>query len=259
MKNAALTFNSFCAICSMLVLCIQVAWCAPAIPKDYDRATVTRLVSEIDKGNNAALLKPFFAGHNRYSMPLPDAVALLEQVAAKEKRGTQRWFLLQNLRAFGSLHIGKTEVQKAIEVYGGIFDEASKIQDLKNREYLRNIVYDFISYVPTPYFIERRGDRAPAISSLDEVLIKALATYFLLGSPTGVWQPDWAKAINYTSSDVWPYVTAVQEAMKNPAIPKNANFYQVSILVLTYSDTASREEARQLRDELKQAASKLER
>ena len=265
MKINSLKLKS--ALCKAVVYIFVLTWvlivgtdlvqAQPKIPQDYTSAIFAELINKVEVNDNDAVIKMFFNGHRRYTLSKADAVAALELTLKSETRGSKRWFLLQKSRAFGSMKTSKEGAQKAVEVYGGIFDEANKIQDLSNRDYLRNIIYDFISYIPTPYLSGQQSGAKATASSLDEVLLKALKTYFLLGSPMGVWQPDWPEAINYTSSDVWPYMTVVQDAVKNSAIPKNANFYKVAITVLTYSDTADREEAQKLRDELKQAASNL--
>lgn len=229
----------------------------PKIPRDYTQKVVEALIKDVDKSDNDALLKMFFASHQKYSFNKETAVELLESALKGEKRGTKRWFLLQKNRAFGSMKSGKQSVQKAIEIYGGIFDQANQLKDVPKRTYLRNIVYDYISYIPTPYLSGQKIGVAPGMNSLDEVLGKALSTYFLLGSPSGIWEPDWREAINYTSWDVWPYITVVQNALKDSTIPKNSNFYQVSILVLKVSNTAQRIEGEKLIEDLQKRSDAL--
>ena len=217
---------------------VAVAIDAPVLPENFDRATVTRLINQIDQDQNFPILKAgYFLGHRSQAFPVYQGIALLEEQSKKEPRGSKRWFLMQWLRAFGSLRQGESGRDKALLVYGGIFDAALGKPQLPAPDVLKRIVYDYVFYVPSDYISSKDGFKPEAGKSL----LKSLQVYFRLGSPGGQWQPDWVETVWRASDDEKPCLAAINSAIADKRVPKNFNFYLSAAQVVRSLNTSGDE------------------
>lgn len=199
---------------------------APNFPKTFDAPTVSRMIAEVDKGSNFPVLKVgYFLGKTRPPFPVSSGLQLLETSVKKEKRASKRWFLMQWLRAFGTLRNGPDRLDKAMVIYGGIFQEANRTSKIPEATTLRRIVDDFVFNVPTGLVAGRGQDTEFTEIALQE----AIKTHFRLGSPLrrlqGKARPDFAAAVAAASSNDRVWASLVEEAEKNTAISKSYDFY----------------------------------
>ena len=219
---------------TLLLLC-KFSLAQPNLNIEFDRPTVARLINQIDQGQNFPLLKVgYFLGHRNPSFPVDQGIALLEARVEKEPRASKRWLLMQWLRAFGSLRQSEAGRDKALLVYGGIFDAVLLNPSISAPDVVEHIIQDYVFFVPSDYI---KGDNG-FNDNAEKPLLRALQVYFRLGSPNGKWQPNWVDAVYRTFPEKEVWLDAINAAITNKRVPKNFNFYLSAAQVVRSLNTS---------------------
>lgn len=192
----------------------------PQVPASFDRKTVARLLADIDKPHNASALKVgYFLRRGQPALPTDEGFELLQAAAQAEPVGTQKWFLLQNLRAFAAFRVPGADTAQGFEAYKTIFDHASDAATSGAEYPLRQSIAEFVDSVPGRFndFGLSKDARTK------ELLIKAWTAYAVaLGAPASsarVSEPNW-KAALVKSESLEAFVPAVEKVMADAKVPK---------------------------------------
>ena len=143
----------------------------PTAPAVWDRATVARLLRDIEKPRSAALLRGlYFGAHRAHALPAKEGRALLANAAKGAKPGSRRWFLLMSLRGFAQLRSGETESAAAgFSAYRALFDLAAEAPKVGAQTIVRAAVADFVNTAPMGYdqykLSDAKGDNATTIAA----------------------------------------------------------------------------------------------
>lgn len=198
----------------------------PSFPRNFDESTVRRMIAEIDVGSNLAVLKVgYFLNRSRPAFPVLGGLQLLEASLKGESPGTKRWFILQWLRAFGTLRPGASQLDRAMVNYADIFRQANTGNHVSQPEVVRRIVNDFIFNVPSD--IITGSDQDTEFTEI--ALVEAIKSHFRLGSPLrhvdGRVRPDLRAAVAAVASPEQVWITLIDRSVNDDRIPKNPGFY----------------------------------
>ena len=144
---------------------------APLAPAVWDRATVTRLLRDIEKPRNAALLRGlYFGAHRAHALPVEAGRALLASAATQAKSASRRWFLLMSLRGFAELRAGEADSAAAgFAAYRALFDNAARAPAVGAQTIVRAAVADFVNTAPLGYdqyeLNDAKGDNAATVAA----------------------------------------------------------------------------------------------
>jgi len=233
MKPASLFLvaATFCA-CSCTSVKAQ-----PQVPDDFNEKLVKSLVRDVDQGTNYPLLKLYFTNRQKASFPATRGLLWVQTQLRGHKNHDSTWFRLKALEAFGQMHLQSQGGAKALTSYSALFKAALAPQQTPAPEVLKRVVLDFCSYVMTGYFQQKRG----TLGSEDEapyVTLKAMRVYFRLGSPLGVWKPNWQEVIWRTWMTPEEVIKAVDLGKEDKAAAKNLNFYLTGATATWMSNTS---------------------
>lgn len=198
---------------------------APVMPSSFDKATVQNLIDNIEMSGNAPILKVgYFNVRKPQVLPMREGYDLIVQAVEKEPKGTKRWFLLQQVRAWGGVRLpveneedGKRR-NASFQVYAGLFDKADLARKNNASGVLLRTVYEYVQAVPTRH-IARNLQGPP---SLMKDLQKALRIYLdaLMNNERVVFVPDWKNALTepgwgMSPENFKPFLKVADDAAKN--------------------------------------------
>ena len=188
------------------------------MPARFDRATVAQMLADIDKPNNASILKVgYFLRRGQPELPVEAGFELLQTVAGAEPVGTNKWFRLQNLLAVVAFRVPGVDTDAGFEAYRAIFDHASEAALVKADYPLRQSILEFVDSVPGKFndLGLSRDERTK------ELLLRAWTAYATaLSAPASggvVAEPDWKRALTKAGA-LEAFVPAVEKVLADPAV-----------------------------------------
>ncbi len=142
----------------------------PAAPAVWNRATVVRLLRDIEKPRNAALLRGlYFGAHRPHALPVEEGRKLLQSATTQAKPASRRWFLLMSLRGFAGLRSGEANSRVGFDAYRVLFDAADKAPAAHSQTIVRAAVADFVNMASLGYdqykLSNAPGDNAATIAA----------------------------------------------------------------------------------------------
>ena len=180
------------------------------MPASFDRATVGRLLADIDKPYNASALKiGYFLRRGQPELPVLDGFELLQAAAQAEPVGTNKWFRLQNLLAFAAFRVPGADTSQGMDAYETLFNHAADAGKVNAAYTLRESIGEFVSAVPGRFndFGLSRDERTKAL------LLRAWAAYAVaLSAPMNgavIDEPNWTRALQKSES-LEAFVPAVE-------------------------------------------------
>lgn len=204
----------------------------PQMPASFDRATVAQLLADIDKPGNASALKVgYFLRRGQPPLPVDEGFELLQAAALAEPVGTNKWFRLQNLRAFAAFRVPGASTEQGFEAYQAIFDHASDAAKADAAYSLRQSIGEFVSAVPGKFndFGLSKDARTK------ELLLKAWTAYAIgLSAPmngAAIAEPDWKRAL-VKSESLEAFVPAVEKIIADDKVPKSFGLWVAAAAVL---------------------------
>jgi len=184
---------------------------APALPREYDEATIERLVSKIDEGQNAAILQfGYFLGRSRNSCPIDKVLSLLLARAEVEPAGSQNWYLVQSLAAFGTLNGRSRNPITALHLYEIIFDQALKTDAPQTAPVVQRAIGDF-TFSLRP---DSQKGHITYDNRLDGTIEKALRAHFhlLQAFRKPDLEPAWGQAVQRAANPIG-FASIVEDAI----------------------------------------------
>ena len=202
------------------------------MPASFDRATVARLLAEIDKPYNASALKVgYFLRRAQPALPVDEGFELLQAAAQAEPVGTNKWFRLQNLRAFAAFRVPGADTSQGFDAYQLIFEHASDAATSGATYSLRQSIGEFVDAVPGRFrdFGLTKDERVKAL------LLQAWTAYAVaLGAPMKgavIDEPNWTRALEKSES-LEAFVPAVEKVIADLKTPKSFGLLVAAAAVL---------------------------
>lgn len=191
---------------------------APVMPHTFDKATVQNLIDNITISGNAPILKVgYFNVRKPQALPLKDGYELLTQAVKKETIGTKRWFLLQQVRAWGGVRLDPETRHRGLQIYSDLFRKAVLAKQNKADDVLLRTVYEYVQAVPTNHLAQSGYETI----LINQVLKQSLKLYLdaLVNNERVVFVPDWKGALSASASmfskeDFKPFVKMADAAAK---------------------------------------------
>ncbi len=208
------------------------------MPASFDRETVAHLLADIDKPNNASALKVgYFLRRGQPPLPVIEGFELLQDAATAEPVGTNKWFRLQNLRAFAAFRVPGADISQGLDAYQIIFDHASDAATSGAVYPLRQSIGEFVGDVPGKFndFGLSKDERVKAL------LLQAWTAYAIaLGAPMNgavIDEPNWTRALEKSES-LAAFVPAVEKVVADPKVPKSFGLLVAAAAVLAPTQPA---------------------
>ena len=204
----------------------------PEMPASFDRATVAQLLADIDQPRNASALKVgYFLRRGQPPLPLDEGFELLQAAALAEPVGTNKWFRLQNLRAFAAFRVPGVNTSQGFEAYQAIFEHAAEAAPAGAGYSLRQSILEFVDSVPGKF----NDFGLSKNETTKELLLKAWTAYATaLGAPLGgaqIAEPNWSAALKKSES-LEAFVPAVERVLDDDKVPKSFALLVTSATVL---------------------------
>ena len=193
----------------------------PSMPASFDRETVARLLADIDKPYNASALKVgYFLRRGQPPLPLDEGFELLQAAALAEPVGTNKWFRLQNLRAFAAFRVPGADTSQGLDAYQLLFEHASDAATSNAVYPLRQSINEFVEAVPGRFndFGLRKDERVKALL-LDAWTAYAVALNMPMKGAV-IDEPNWMRALEKSES-LEAFVPAVEKVVADPKVPKS--------------------------------------
>ena len=118
---------------------------------------------------------------------------MLKTVIAKEPVGSRRWFLLQQVRAWGALRAELEDQEAALQIYSDIFKKEASAKQVKADEVLMHTVYELVSALSFSRFAPVEADTSLLVEVLDQALAIHLAV--LQSGKQKMSKPNWSKVL----------------------------------------------------------------
>ena len=204
----------------------------PQMPASFDRATVAQLLADIDQPRNASALKVgYFLRRGQPPLPLDEGFELLQAAALAEPVGTNKWFRLQNLRAFAAFRVPSADTGQGFGAYQAIFEHAAQAAPAGAGYALRQSILEFVDSVPGKF----NDFGLSKNETTKELLLKAWTAYAIaLGAPLNgaqIAEPDWKRAL-VKSGSLEAFVPAVERVLADARVPKSFGLLVTAATVL---------------------------
>lgn len=204
----------------------------PQMPASFDRETVAQMLADIDKPYNASLLKVgYFLRRAQPPLPVDEGFELLQTAAQAEPVGTNKWFRLQNLRAFVAFRVPGVDTSQGFEAYQTLFEHAADAPKAKAEYPLRQAILEFVDAVPGR-FSNLGLRKTPQTKAL---LLQAWTAYATaLSAPLNgavIAEPDWTAALQKSES-LEAFVPAVEGVLADAKVPKTFGLLVTAAAVL---------------------------
>ena len=212
-----------CAILGLVLLSLtrcQAQASHPRLPalSSFDKKTVQMLVDAIGIDHNASALKyGYFMRRGAPPLPQSAGYAIVAAALNKETVGTQRWFLLDSVRAFAAFRVSGVSPDDGFAAYGEIFSHAADAHKVKATNLLHQAIISYVFTVPGRF--AEMGLLSD--SRTGSLLLKAWTVYttsVVYDSP-GLPDPPWTAAIQRTKS-AKNFLPVMEKTLHDPAIPK---------------------------------------
>lgn len=128
---------------------LQLEKSGPVAPAVWDRASVARLLRDIEKPRSAALLRGlYFGAHQAHALSVDAGWKLLTEATNAAKPQSRRWFLLMSLRGFAGLRTENVPPEQGFAAYRALFDSADKAPKARAQTIVRAALADFVNTTP---------------------------------------------------------------------------------------------------------------
>ena len=205
---------------SLLVLCAVPGYAAPPVmPRVFDKPTVQKLIDNIEERGNAPVLKVgYFTVYRRHDLPMEEGLELLQSAIEKETEGSRRWFLLQQVYAYGAIRIDADTQTDGLKLYEKMFGQGVLAKKAAAEDVLMRSVYEYVNAFPTVFL----ANNGKGTATMRTVLAKALKLYLnaLKTNQSIASVPNWTGAMAALSSkdgEEKPFLSQINEATKAPA------------------------------------------
>ena len=197
----------------------------PQFPATFDRATVQQLLDAIDQPQNASILKVgYFLRRGQPALPVSEGYELLNATLQAEKIGSDKWFQLQNLRAFTAVRLPDADSSDGLAAYDAIFDAAKTATSPQSAYVLRQSISEFVDAIPGKFnAVGLRTDERTR-----ETLFKAWTAYGValgmakMAPGARASEPDWQAAITANEAQD-AFVPRVETMLADKTVPPNFN------------------------------------
>ncbi len=177
----------------------------------FDRSRVQELLDSVEAGTNASTLESgYFLRRGQPPLSQGDGYAMVEAAIEKEHIASDRWFVLESVRAFAALRTPGVEPDEAYDAYGKIFNMAAQAKTTFAIDCVRKAVRMYVYSVPGRInFLQLPDDKVTT-----DLLFQAWNVYYyVLPADESGDNPDWLPAIEWTSSDA-QFLPLVQQMIQ---------------------------------------------
>ena len=208
----------------------------PQMPPVWDRPTVLGLIENIDKPQNASILKiGYFARRGKPTLATIDGFAMLKDVIDHEGTGSRRWFLLQQVAGFAAFRATDVPLEEGFRAYADLFDHASQAQDAGALYPLRSAVAEFVNAVLGRLHKIHLDEDART----GKLLLKAwtISAACQEGAPAGARPLPWAEAAKLAHVEA-ELRQGVDKALSDPAHPPSYGILKSGVVMYEAIDSA---------------------
>ena len=219
---------------------------AHVLPSDQavrDPVTFERLLSGVEVGSNASVLKFAYFLHHRVTAPTAEGALLRLQGAwSAEKPANLRWYCIASVAAFAEMRSVPQQMSAALRDYGRLFEQCRPDMPSGAGRVLRATIREFNMSVHRGLPLtaaERANPYSDSVAPVRDVLLKAYQAYFRLlrtardGSP----EPEWEGALGLAAFDSRFRETA-ERAIADTKLPKSAALFRAEAAAFEVSDLA---------------------
>jgi hypothetical protein len=212
------------------------------LPTNFDRETVQNLLNDIEKPQSASILKVgYFLRRDQSELPTSEGYSLLNDAINQTSVGSNRWFRLQNLKAFAAFRILGVSPSEGLTAYSAIFTQALAASKSKSDYQLRQSITEFVEAVPGK--LKDLGLSKDKVTQ--DTLFKAWDAYGILISTSTKNQmskypePKWKVAIDGSGAGEL-FIPYVEKTLSDTSVPKDFSllFASATVLATTKPDMA---------------------
>lgn len=213
-KRLRLSLALATLICSSVpLLAAETPDRPPNIPTNFDKATVARLLNDVDQGQNDSILKiGYFLNRRRPLFPVTQGYQMAIGYLQVEVPYSRRWFTLQSLVGWAAIRLRQGDATQGLEAYSQVFSHYQEARRADASAVARSAIYEYVSVVSNPGN-SLSWDGADE-REVQRVLQEAFLASLVLGEREG-FSPNWSTAIRPDSKEeVSKFVQDIQSNLE---------------------------------------------